>query len=317
MNSTARLVIRSAPRVGESLLGFLLRVSDANHYSSAGALVQLANLPRTFLTRPCSLRDLTSLLGDVVSTSELEKLSYWRTGIKSRIKFAGTTVSTVDIDGIYPKVCPTCLEEDGIARQMWDLRTITSCWRHGCYLVDNCSECGSRLTWRRRRLLQCDCGSEIAGQPAVCAPAEASAFALLLETLLVDGNGWIDPFPMPVRSLGAICRAIWWFGAELGKIENSQPLAIAKPRVCVGAKIVERGSDFLEKWPGSMDDLLNETRPSVSTRQGRISEHVLYRMRHAFGGSEFQRMFDDVRRWLMTIDYPVKPNSFYSIRQMS
>ncbi|WP_224517075.1 TniQ family protein [Bradyrhizobium barranii] len=318
MSSTAQLVVRSAPRVGESLLGFLLRVSDANHYSGAGALVQLANLPRTFLTRPCSLQNLTSLLGDVVSTSQLEALSYWRNGTKNGIKFAGTTVSTVDVNGIHPKVCPTCLREDGIARQMWDLRTVTSCWRHGCYLVDHCSECGSRLTWRRRRLLRCDCGSKLTDQPAVCASAEAAAFTLLLETLLVDGNCWVDPFPIPIRSLAAICKVIWWFGAELGKVVNSQPLAIAKPRACVSAKIVERGNGFLEKWPGSIEELLSFAgRASGAAPQCVSPEHILWRIRQTFRGAEFELMLDDIRRCLNLQGYPVKRNSFYALQSKS
>lgn len=315
MSSTARLVIRSIPRRGESLLGFLLRVSDANRYSGVGALSRLAHLPRTFLSRPCALQDLTSVLGDVVSSKQIEQWSYWRASPKKGVTFGETTVSTVDINLIHPKVCPACLEESGIARQAWDLRVVTTCWRHGCYLVDHCSECSSRLTWGRKRLLQCDCGSQFTKQPVGCAPAEAIAFTLVLEAFLINGNTWVDPFPVPVRSLSAICRVIWWFGVELAKPENAQRLAITKPSVCVGAKIVERGNNFVENWPSSIQELLIEPQPSASTAQARSPEHVLYKMRHAFGGAEFVRMFDDVRRWLGDIGYPVKPNSFYSIRQ--
>lgn len=317
MSSTARLVVRPVPRQGESLLGFLLRAADANCYSGLAKLLRLANLPRTFVTRPCELRDLASLFGEAISPSQLEELSYWPVVPSDGVKFAGTTVSSVDINFIHPKVCPACLEEGGVARQVWDLRVVTTCWRHGCYLVDHCSECGSRLAWRRKRLLQCDCGSQFAKQPTDCAAQEAVAFALVLETLLISGDSWVDPFPMPVRTLGAICRVVWWFGAELVKLQNAQRIAIAKPRVCLGAKIVERGIYFLESWPRSIEELLDQLRAIGPKQQKRLvtSEHVLYRMRQTFGRSDFERMLDDVRRWLRACGYPVKPNSFYSIRQ--
>lgn len=233
------------------------------------------------------------------------------------IRFVGATVSTVDINLIHPKVCPSCLEENGIARQVWDLRVVTVCWRHGCYLVDQCSECRSRLRWRRKRLLHCDCGSQLTKQSADTAPAEAIAFALELEMLLIiDTNSWVDPFPMPIRSLAGVCRAVWWFGAEVSGLDKTQPLAIAKPSVCVGAKIVQRGIHFLENWPDSIEELVTQADPAVSALQEpwAASEHALYRMRQAFRDPDFERMLDDVRRRLSFIGYHVKPNSFYSIR---
>jgi hypothetical protein len=321
MSPTARLVIRSSPRQDESLLGFLLRVSDANCYPGVGALLRLANLPRTFLTRPCALQDLASLLGGTVSLSQLEKWSYWP-AVPKGIKFISSTVSPVDINLIHPKVCPACLEESGIARQVWDLRIVATCWRHECYLVDHCSECGSRLTWRRKRLLRCDCGSQLTRQAADSAPAAAIAFTLELEALLIHGKSWVDPFPMPIRSLSAVCRAVWWFGAELAGITNAQPLAIAKPRLCVSAKIVERGIVFLENWPSSFEGQLSRLRAAEPSLQGSQTtseqelyrEQVLYKMRQTFVGADFERMLDDVRQLLGEIRYPVKRNSFYSVR---
>lgn len=313
MSSTERLVMRSVPRAGESLLGFLLRLSEANHCAGVAALVGLTNLPRTFQTRPCALRGLVSILGGTVSSGELEERSYWRAAPRSGIRFVGATVSTVDINLIHPKVCPNCLEESGIARQVWDLRVMTVCWRHGIYLVDQCSECGTRLGWRRKRLLHCDCGSLLTKQSADTAPAAAIAFALELEMLLINGNSWVDPFPMPIRSLGSVCKAIWWFGAELAGLKNAQPIAIAKPRICVGAKVVSRGIYFLENWPRSIKELFKEPKSSASTVDERRSEQVLYRMRHAFNGSDFDRLFDDVREHLRLEGYPVKRNSFYAV----
>lgn len=308
-------MVRSGLNPDESLLGLLLRVSEANGYPGVRGLRQLANLPRTFLTRPCEWEGLASLLGDVVSPGELADRSYQSASQGKGKKFVGATVSTVDLNLIHPKICPVCLSECGIARRVWDLRLVTTCWRHGCYLVDGCSQCGSRLTWRRKRLLQCDCGSELIGQPEVGAPDKAIAFALLLETLLVNGTNWVDPFPIPVRSLGAICRVVWWFGAELARYENAQPMAIAKPRICVGATIVERGSDVLENWPDSIEELLSGARRSSgASPQGVSPEHILWRIRQTFRGPDFEQMLDDIRHRLSQLDYPVKPNSYFAVR---
>ncbi|TYO61770.1 hypothetical protein FXV83_36315 [Bradyrhizobium hipponense] len=316
MSSTARLVMRSTPRLGESLLGFLLRVSDVNCCTGVPALLRLANLPRTFLTRPCVLKDLASILGGAISLNELEERVYWRAAPKKGIKFVRATVSTVDVNFTHPRVCPACLEEEGIVRQVWDLRVVTACWRHGFYLVDHCSQCGSRLTWRRKRLLQCDCGSELRRQSRDPAPEEVVAFTLLLETQLVNGTNWIDPFPLPLRTLGAICRAIWWFGAELASLERAQPLAISKPRVLVSAKIVERGIECLERWPRSIEELLSQKHLAESNPQSleTTPKHLLYTIRETFRGLHFEPMLDDIRDILGQMEYPTKRNSFYSVR---
>lgn len=316
MSSKARLVIRSALRPGESLRGFLLRASEANCYPGAGALARLANLPRTFVTRPCAFQELAHLFGGAVPYRLLEDRSYWPAAQGKRIKFGEAIVSAVDINLIHPKVCPGCLQECGFARQVWDLRIVTTCWRHGCYLVDHCSECGRRLTWSRKRLLSCDCGSYLVKQLVHSAPAEAIAFALELEALVMNGSSWADAFPMPIRSLSAVCKAVWWFGTDVAGLMNAQPLAIAKPRVRAGAKIVERGIHFLENWPRPFEEQLRFLRAVEPPGPQTTSEHMLYRMRQTFVGADFKRMLDDVRYILGQIEYPIKRNSFYSVRRI-
>jgi hypothetical protein len=157
VSSIPRLAIRTTPRPGESLPSVLLRLSNANGYHAIETLRRLTRVPRTFLTRPGNMENVL-LVGGITAAAELEKRSYWPASIEQRLKFGRSSISKLHVDLPYSKVCPSCLEVLGIGRQVWDLRVVTTCWGHECYLLDQCVECGLGLTWRRHRLLGCDCG---------------------------------------------------------------------------------------------------------------------------------------------------------------
>jgi hypothetical protein len=55
---------------------------------------------------------------------------------------------------------------------------------------------------------------------------------------------------------------------------------------------------------------------TINIAESNFRHTQLYKIRQAFGGSDFERMLDDIRRRLRAIGYPVKRNSFYSIRKL-
>lgn len=57
----------------------------------------------------------------------------------------------------YPKICPECLLESPYCRRIWELSLVTTCPRHKCLLVDECSSCGKRIAWIRKSVCMCSC----------------------------------------------------------------------------------------------------------------------------------------------------------------
>lgn len=77
-------------------------------------------------------------------------------------------------------VCPTCIGEDGFSSCCWDLRLYNVCHRHGCYLVDTCSECQQPLLWRYTTSEACRCGLRLAHMDVNPAPPSRKVFCALL-----------------------------------------------------------------------------------------------------------------------------------------
>ena len=312
-----RLVARGRPRTGESLPGFVLRLAESNGYRGIADLLQLARLPPTFVSRPCALQKLAELFDGLVDVHDLRARSYW-TAIERRPPH-NATISPADINLAHPKVCPICLKESGFARLVWDLRVVITCWRHGCYLLDHCSVCRRRLTWGRRALTACTCGSDLTIQRTEDAPISVLEFSRRLETMLETGNVDLDLFPTPIRTLNALCRVVWLFGVNSSETSHGQAWAISKPTLVQAAKIVERGIGVLMGWPGSIEQPINAIRAAGSHQhqaQLRLN-HVLSRMRSVFDGEQFEGIFDDIRKHLATIVYGLDVGALSSRRDFT
>jgi len=313
--AAARLVVRGTPRTGESLRGFVLRIAEANGYRGIVPLLQLARLPPTFVSRTSALQNLAELFDGLVDVDDLHARSHWST-IERGVRYQNATISPVDINLAHPKVCPICLKESGFARLVWDLRVVITCWRHGCYLLDHCSVCRRRLTWGRKALTACTCGSDLMIQRTEDAPISVLEFSRRLETMLESGNVGLDLFPTPIRTLNALCRVVWLFGINSSETSHGQAWAISKPTLVQAAEIVERGIGVLMGWPGSIEQPINAIRAVGSHQhQARLRlNHVLSRMRSVFDGEQFEGIFDDIRKHLATIVYGLDVGALSSRR---
>jgi hypothetical protein len=57
-----------------------------------------------------------------------------------------------------PKVCPSCLREEGWCRKAWDVLPFTVCPLHRIVLVDFCPHCTHPISWTRASISVCRCG---------------------------------------------------------------------------------------------------------------------------------------------------------------
>ncbi len=150
---------------GESLPGYILRLTELNYYDRPSRITSLAGVPiatttPSFMTTPGDLT-LLATLSDV-PVEELQRRTYpavQRHKMPFRVvSFFGHPVSHSVITYDSAKICPACLQEIGCCHAVWDLLPVTTCPVHTCLLLRHCPGCRKRISWKRTKLCVCDCG---------------------------------------------------------------------------------------------------------------------------------------------------------------
>lgn len=192
-------------------MAYILRLSQANHYSSPWRLLSVAGYPQGDMFRPTlDPMRLAERLGP--NGDKLRAMALVREGADGRHSYVigsqtigrSLTHSPYRLD--RPAICPQCVVQDRFGRQSWDLAAVSACPRHGRQLLHVCVACSKPLTWFRRSLLRCVCGANLARQ----VPAEASAAEIELVALLerrIDGDAVTDQSSatgLPLEALSAL-----------------------------------------------------------------------------------------------------------------
>lgn len=210
----------------ESFAGYLLRLAEGNDYLGIGDFLQttLAIKTRSLDAALLLVRTEPALLQSLgrIATGEPELLArytikaYQAQGASPALAFDGVAVDADALLGANAQVCPKCLAESGYAHEAWDLAPVTVCTHHEVILVDACTLCGTKLTWKRPQLLFCgECGADLrqiavepASAPSVRAAADFGAIARFRVRYLGSEVGvemWDTCFKM-VRALALSAR---------------------------------------------------------------------------------------------------------------
>ncbi len=161
-----KILIRPTPEDGESLVGHLLRVTEANGYESIYWLLNACNLQTAARIHSCIYRaeDMETLAGMLcVGSDDIQRMSGIPSGEftkrnKINYEVCGQVVSSTIFRPSFPKICPECLAEKPFCRKIWELGVVTSCIKHKCILLRECPGCGETLTWKRKKVCVCPCG---------------------------------------------------------------------------------------------------------------------------------------------------------------
>lgn len=156
LDGDTRLLRSGKARTDESLIGYIIRLTEQNGYPSPTWIISRAHLASQ-ITRSCSFvfsgpdyfRFLSSLTG--VTISELALTAY------HNHLFSGLPTPPASMRLCYPKICPDCLSESPYCRRTWDLSAVTTCPKHKCLLMDECPNCKKHITWVRNRVCVCPC----------------------------------------------------------------------------------------------------------------------------------------------------------------
>lgn len=182
-----RLLKRPEPNLDESMIGYLLRLSDANCYESLNPILSLlddndfevkAHKIRALCMGKLNIERLSHLTNTPQNTLNnlifqsitLNKSQYFRVGYAS--------ISDELMNFRNPAICVQCLTESSYHRKIWTVASYTVCLKHLSLLQDTCSTCNSVFSWSRTNLLKCRCGAEMKAADSL--QVESS------ETLLAD-----------------------------------------------------------------------------------------------------------------------------------
>lgn len=169
-------LIKVRPYQDESPNSILLRSSSLNGYK--GPVKQLNHLKvshgeklspslHTITSNPKQFKLACETLGIHSTNLDLIKpvrehdyphADYFIGGIFVRRKhFAKTS-----------RYCPQCLKEKPYFRKIWDYLLYTSCHVHKVEIIEDCDDCGCKISWNRSHINECQCGAML-GQNKVIA----------------------------------------------------------------------------------------------------------------------------------------------------
>lgn len=236
----ARLAFRPEPLPIEGLNGYLLRLAEGNGFSGIHFLVQ---------NHAVTTKQLKEWLG----LERGDALWYMLPQIKS-----SRTTYFQQWNYKSSRYCPDCLQENPVWRREWECLYYTVCAVHGCRLVELCGSCCKPLTWRRTRLLYCDCGVRLQGE-RVEASADEVKFASAIRSRVVYER---CPFPM-IRflSLAELCQLIHIVGMYANPKEGKGPNKVAGVHnLKIAHQMTAAVAKIIIHWPSAFYQMLDELR---------------------------------------------------------
>jgi hypothetical protein len=163
---TGRPLIRHpVPQPTSSLLGYVLKVSQANGFSSPWNLVCRAGLEQHEI-RGTGIRVEKIAAITNCQVADLRALGYSDPHSKHSC-LLGHRLYPTDLNLRSPRICPECIQDRGFIEAHWDLMFMIGCPVHACRAVSLCFACGEPIRWFRQGLLRCHCGERFQSNPLV------------------------------------------------------------------------------------------------------------------------------------------------------
>lgn len=194
-----RLIIRPPANSDESLLGYLLRLTEENVFQSLLSLVRLGDLDskhekssvndyiKALVSGDVPLEHLAARTGEITSALDLKRYPLLEKGLDGSPDFhlfINTQIQASFLRFSYPRFCAECMREDPYHRFYWDYVPLTCCPFHKKLLMDICPECHKQITWSRSSLSTCECGCDLFEDDGVDVPEDQLEHVYLTAKLL-------------------------------------------------------------------------------------------------------------------------------------
>jgi len=240
----------------ESLLGYVLRVSEANGYETPWHVLSHANINQgEMATAGFPIGKLAAVLNR--TPGELDGISYYGTDEMGRREFKllghslGKGLNYSPLRLKHPAICPHCVAEKGHIDAFFDLTLAVACPHHRCTLVNQCPACETPLSWFRPGLLTCKCGASLADAATEPAPTDLVALMAILWSLVHQQEVTETAPGFPVsQMLGMQLRSLLLKLPDLGRW--SCPSANISPE-----DLAVAAAGVLADWPNGFHRFLS------------------------------------------------------------
>ena len=255
------LVHTPSPKPNESLMGFVLRVSDENGYDTPWHILKLADFSQGEMkTAGFPVAKLSSILG--CPPEQLERIAYCHGKPRQRFKLLahdlGSDLKNGPLRLRRPGFCPACVQELGYVEAFWDLSAAIACPIHKRMALRRCPSCGQSLRWFRPGLLTCECGHDLSeAEQAEASPAQVELMEILRHKVLgVPLTAVPGAVQLPVKQLDAIpLRSLLKLLPSLG--QQGLRLGDSSQNEVVEAAI-SAAADILSDWPRGYHQFLTD-----------------------------------------------------------
>jgi hypothetical protein len=266
---TAPLLVRHpAPFSTESLLGYILRLSEENGYTTPWSLFLLAQI-REHEVRSTGMKVAKLARVCNLPQNELQSISYrWPGDHLRSCRLLGHLLTPWELVVARPKLCPECVAEKGFIEAHFDLALMAGCPVHRRSLLCRCPGCMNPLRWFRPGLLECRCGTSLQN---VCLPAISEAEADLLDIMrrkilgLAAGRDYVSRLPsshLEVMRLQPLLSMVAMLGRRRMMVDQDSDRR--NPR-----RIVSAAASVLADWPNNFFRLLRGITESMTTESSR------------------------------------------------
>lgn len=166
--------LRSEPKPGESREGYMWRLCAENGHAlplevrrALGHLAEYGHDERT--------HSVQELIGEDLDDHLRQREAQALASIK------GAALSQWMKKAAYPRFCPCCVADNHAHQFLWKLPLVDTCPTHGLLLLEHCTACSRRLSWRYQGVnLACSCGMPVASMT----PRPAQPWKIALAKLI-------------------------------------------------------------------------------------------------------------------------------------
>lgn len=280
--SIPTLLIRPHPSRTEGPTGYLFRLAEANFMNLRDlAEIGIAFNPEALLQQ--QLLPHPQLYPELHQQVEyVAKLLQEQPGIWNRQ---------------HTRFCPYCLGEDPRWQLGWEILHFDTCHKHGMWLIDQCSNCGERLTWQRDSLLRCNCGADLRQEVPEDAPSASILLGEVLEQILFRQDiRYQHGYPFQGMTIAQVQLLIRYLGVYLDPAARQKPLKISNSgAMVVSWTISSLAAEMLVFWPEKFHQALDVLQNTKG--EARISLKAVFKdaYQHLYKGSLRGGIYSPVR----------------------
>jgi hypothetical protein len=251
------------PHPTESLLGYVVRLTEANGYASPRNLYRLADMKGTETSARSFCCSKFAAITNHPAT-RLEELAFRPTqGQSHDYCLLGNWISTTYLDLTSARTCPDCVAERGFIEAHWHIDLMVACPVHERAPVWYCPKCKKRLNWMRPGLLTCKCGAPFQlPSNSVFSPAELKLLDVIRRNALgdqiLDGDTCIPVRQFAELDLQSTLSVVRVLGKN--RLFASHSKGEPRPRA-----ILQAAAKVLTDWPCNLRTLLDDISPQPSS----------------------------------------------------